>query len=88
LSLPEFKQVVREQYYMLLIDETAALAAIRSLLPQNIDDRKSALSMLRMVLSARGEVTGESEKRMKRIVAMFESEPREARKPAKVQPAA
>ena len=44
--------------------------------------------MLRMVLGARGEVTGESEERMKRIVDIFESEQREARVPAAVLPAA
>ena len=80
--------VVREQYYLLLSDEAAALAAIPSLLPQNIEDRRTALSMLRLVLNARGELTGKSEERMKRIVEMFEPEPRKARKSAAVLPAA
>ena len=40
LTLPAFKALVREQYFMLLIDEEAALAAIPSLLPPSAEKRK------------------------------------------------
>src|SRR6185437_10096610 len=33
LTLPQFKALIREQYYMLLIDEPRAIAAIPSMLP-------------------------------------------------------
>ena len=33
LTLPEFKMLVREQFFMLLLDQEAALAAIPKLLP-------------------------------------------------------
>jgi pimeloyl-ACP methyl ester carboxylesterase len=74
LTLAEFKRLVREQYFMLLIDEEAALAAIPSLLPPSADERRKALSMLRHVVSARGELTGLSAERMDRITKLFESQ--------------
>ena len=48
--MPAFKALVREQYFMLLIDEEAALAAIPGLLPESIDDRRAAFATLREVL--------------------------------------
>ena len=66
LTLAEFKALVREQYFMLLIDEEAALAAIPSMLPASVEEREQALAVLRDILSARGEVTGEAASRLKR----------------------
>ena len=37
LTLSEFKMLVREQFFMLLLDREAALAAIPKLLPDNCD---------------------------------------------------
>ena len=37
LTLAEFKALVREQYFMLLIDEEAALAAIPAMLPPDAE---------------------------------------------------
>jgi hypothetical protein len=79
LTLSEFKQAVREQYFMLLIDEAATLAAIPLLLPKSIEERQRALSVLRLILSARGEITGETEERFNRIAKMFECETQKAR---------
>jgi len=74
LSLQEFKAAVREQYFMLLIDEEAALAAIPSMLPPNADDRRRGLTVLRQIISARGAPAGEAADRMERIIGMFTSE--------------
>ena len=60
LSLAEFKALVREQYFMLLIDEAATLAAIPDLLPPSIDERRAAFAALREVLSARDTIEGEA----------------------------
>jgi Protein of unknown function (DUF3141) len=76
LTLVEFKALVREQYFMLLIDEEAALAAIPSLLPASAEERQQALAVLREMLSVRGEVTGEAADRLKRIVRLFDVEER------------
>ena len=60
LTLAQFKAMVREQFFMLLIDEEAALAAIPALLPPGADERQAALAAIRDVISASGEPTGEA----------------------------
>jgi hypothetical protein len=76
LTLSEFKAMVREQYFMLLIDAEAALAAIRDLLPRDADARRKAFAAIRKVLTARGEITGEAAERLRRIARLFEVEAR------------
>ncbi|TMJ04536.1 MAG: DUF3141 domain-containing protein [Alphaproteobacteria bacterium] len=71
LPLPEFKALIREQYFMLLIDEAAALAAIAALLPPRAEDRRKGLGILRQLAGARGEVTGEAAKRLDQVAALF-----------------
>jgi hypothetical protein len=72
LTLAEFKTLVREQYFMLLIDENAALAAIPSLLPASAEERQKALVLLREILSVRSEIGGEAARRLGRIVELFD----------------
>jgi hypothetical protein len=67
LSLREFKAMVREQFFMLLVDEKAALAAITTLLPKDQESRKASFGLLRSVLSASGDITGESANRLQQI---------------------
>jgi hypothetical protein len=76
LTLSEFKAIVRTQYFILLIDEAAALAAMPKMLPPNMDERRRALAVLRKVASARGEVTGEVADRLERMARLFEHEGR------------
>jgi len=71
LPLAEFKALVREQYFMLLIDENETLEAIPSLLPTRAEDRRKGLAILREVVGARGKAEGESAKRLDRVVALF-----------------
>jgi Protein of unknown function (DUF3141) len=70
-SLSAFKAMVREQFFMLLIDEQAALAAIPELLPPDADRRKRAFVLLRKVLSAAGEIEAETAERLQRIARLF-----------------
>ncbi|WP_370115087.1 DUF3141 domain-containing protein [Bradyrhizobium sp. USDA 329] len=71
LTLPEFKMLVREQFFMLLLDRDGALAAIPGMLPEDVAQRLAAFAMMREVLSASGEITGESASRLLRIAALF-----------------
>lgn len=71
LPLPEFKMLVREQFFMLLLDRDGALAAIPGMLPEDVAQRLAAFAMMREVLSASGEITGESASRLLRIAALF-----------------
>jgi hypothetical protein len=71
LTLAQFKAMVREQYFTLLIDPEAALAAIPAMLPQDAEERRSAFAAVRQVLAARGEIGGESTERLERIRQLF-----------------
>jgi hypothetical protein len=71
ITLAEFKMLVREQFFMLLLDREAALAAIPKLLPDNIDERRKAFAALQEVLSASAEISGEVAKRLKQVAGLF-----------------
>ena len=53
MALADFKQLIREQYYMLLLDEEAALAAIPAMLPDEPNERAAGLR--HAARGARGE---------------------------------
>ena len=71
LTLTEFKALVREQYFMLLIDEDATLAAIPDLLPADVDTRREAFSALLQIYRITGEPVGDGAERMQRISRLF-----------------
>ena len=62
---------MRDQFYMLLIDQEAAMAALPGLLPEDMDVRRKALALIRQVLAAPGGLTEEQEARMQRIAQIF-----------------
>jgi hypothetical protein len=72
LPLSEFKALVREQFFMLLLDQEAALSAIPAMLPSDKDARHKAFETLKHVLSARGQLDAEDQKRLSRVAALFE----------------
>jgi Protein of unknown function (DUF3141) len=72
LSLPEFKALVREQFYMLLIDQDAALAAIPKMLPRDAGKSRQALDIVKRVLTAGGPLSGEEQTRFARITELFD----------------
>ena len=65
LTLAEFKALVREQFFMLLIDQPAAVAAIPGLLPKDTASRRAAFALLSQIVSASGEMTAESAGRLR-----------------------
>ncbi len=69
--LPAFKSIVRQQFYMLLLDTESTLAAIPAMLPSDMDARKKALQIIKQVLSARGELSTEDKRRYQRVAALF-----------------
>jgi hypothetical protein len=70
-TVAEFKAMVREQFFILLIDEAAALAAIPDLLPKEAETRRKAFATLREVLSASGEIHGEVADRLRQMAHLF-----------------
>jgi pimeloyl-ACP methyl ester carboxylesterase len=71
MPLQQFKAMVREQFYMLLVDPDAALAAIPSMLPADAEARSEAFGLIKEVMAARGEMTAEDERRLNEISRLF-----------------
>jgi hypothetical protein len=71
MTLAEFKAAVRTQFLMLLIDEEAALAAIPSLLPEGLKERRAAFATLREVLEASGPLDETPAARLRRVASLF-----------------
>ena len=71
ITLAEFKMLVREQFFMLLLDQKAALAAIPKLLPDNMDERRKVFAAIQEVLSASAGISGEVAKRLTQVAELF-----------------
>jgi pimeloyl-ACP methyl ester carboxylesterase len=76
ITLTEFKAIVREQFYMLLLDTEGALSAIPSMLPPDPEIRQKALDMIENVLSARGELSSDDRERLEQVSHLFGKEDR------------
>jgi hypothetical protein len=73
LTLAQFKTIVREQFFMLLLEPEASLAAIPKLLPPSEDQRREGLAAIRGVLSASAAISGETARRLERVTQLFRS---------------
>lgn len=71
MTLPQFKMLVREQFFMLVLDQEAALAAIPKLLPDNARECRATFDAIREVLSASAAISGEVAKRLNRVGELF-----------------
>jgi hypothetical protein len=71
MTLAEFKTLVREQFFMLLLDTDATLAAIPKLLPDDLNQRRAVFAAIREVLSASEAISGERADRLTRIADLF-----------------
>ena len=77
IGLARFKEVVKEQYLILLMDAERAIAALPKLLPSNRQQCEEALTLVQRVLAARGALPEEGRRRLERIEAMFAGPPPE-----------
>jgi hypothetical protein len=78
MTLAQFKAVAREQFFLLLLEPEATLAAIPKLLPADVGERRKGLAAIRNILSSGGEIVGEAAERLKKITTLFgvdEAEP-------------
>ena len=71
LPFPEFKSLLREQFYILLLDQDGALAAIPKMLPRDAAQRRQAFDALTRILSARGPLDDEDQRRLARVAELF-----------------
>jgi hypothetical protein len=72
MPLSEFKALLREQFYILLIDTEAALAVIPSMLPADAKTRRKGFELIKEVMSARGELSAGDKERLLRVARLFD----------------
>jgi hypothetical protein len=77
VGFARFKEIVKEQYLILLLDPERAIAVLPKLLPSNRRQCDEALALVRRVLAARGALPEEGRRRLERIEAMFGGPPPE-----------
>jgi pimeloyl-ACP methyl ester carboxylesterase len=75
LPIVDFKKMMREQYFMLLLDQEAAIAAIPSMLPSDREIRRKALELISTVLQSRGALPPDGQNRLQHIARLFGAEP-------------
>jgi Protein of unknown function (DUF3141) len=75
VSLSDFKAMVREQFYILLIDADAALKAIPAMLPNDAEARQKAFDLIMQVLGATGSYSDGDRERLARIADLFGADP-------------
>ena len=71
MCLADVKELFRAQFLLVRLDEERALAALPRLLPDDMQERRATLEVLRNVLSAKGALSGEEARRFARIEAYF-----------------
>jgi hypothetical protein len=79
MPLAEFKGLLRQQYFMVMIDEDAALAAIPGLMPESAEERRAAFRMLGEVLTASGPLPEAAADRLARVARLFDIDSNPAR---------
>jgi pimeloyl-ACP methyl ester carboxylesterase len=77
VGVARFKEIVKDQYLIMLMDAERAIAALPKLLPANRRQCEEALALVRRVLAARGALPEEGRRRLGRIEAMFAGPPPE-----------
>src|SRR5260370_39280820 len=77
IGLARFKEIVKEQYLILLMDAERGITALPKLLPANRRQCEEALALVRRVLVARGALPEKGRRRLERIEAMFAGPPPE-----------
>ena len=71
LSIGTIKQMIREQFLLVTLDEERAIEAIPKLLPKNPAKRRAALEAVHSVVNARGSLPKEAQRRLERVDALF-----------------
>lgn len=80
ISQARFKEIVREQYLLVCLDEERAIATLPKLLGTDATERQAALDALHRVVAATGAMSDEGRRRLGRIEALFDVKPAKATK--------
>ncbi len=74
-SLSEFKQDLREQYYMLRLDENRAVELIPELLKGHENEGPRLLEFVRQIATAGGPLNEEGQRRLAQVEQLFAPQP-------------
>jgi pimeloyl-ACP methyl ester carboxylesterase len=76
MSLGRLKEILRDQYLLVRLDEERALAALPGMLGDDEKVRRASLEAIRQILTARGGLSGERARRLARVETLFGVTPR------------
>ena len=85
-SLAEFKQDLREQYYMLRLDERRAVESIPALLSGHAKDGLKLFDVVRKIATAGGPLNEEGRRRLAQMEKLFVAEKGENARGASKKP--
>jgi hypothetical protein len=71
MTLAQFKQTLREQYFSLMLDRDAALAAIPKMLPAERAVRTRVLETIRRIVQSTGKASGARAERLGQVERLF-----------------
>ena len=72
MTLSAFKQLVREQFFMLMIDEAEALRTLPDMLPKDASARQALFERIRTVTEAAGNVSATRRARINEVAERFD----------------
>ncbi|MBV8870780.1 MAG: DUF3141 domain-containing protein [Acetobacteraceae bacterium] len=75
MTMAQLKEVVKEQFLLVSLDEERAVQGIPKLLPGTMEGRRNALDALHRMIAARGELSEGGKRRLSRIEALFAVKP-------------
>jgi uncharacterized protein YihD (DUF1040 family) len=78
-SLDEFKADLREQYFLLKLDERRAMESIPAMLKGHEADVKKLLAAIRRVATAGGPLSEEGKRRLAEVERLFDADPARGR---------
>ncbi len=88
LTLSEFKAILREQFFMVLLDERRAREAIPTLLRNHQDEGPALFAMIEKIATAPGPLSREAQQRLTEIKPLFAPPPSAKPKKPKTKPKA
>jgi hypothetical protein len=75
VSPTEFKEILREQWAIVTIDERAAIEALPQLLPADVAARQTFLDAIREIVTATSDLNGETQQRFAAIEQLLATAP-------------
>jgi hypothetical protein len=69
--MAQLKEVLREQYLLLRLDEQRAIATLPKLVPSHAEDRALTLRAIQRIVSAQGSLSDKGQRRLIEIEKLF-----------------